>query len=400
MGWVDAPEFRNANLQKRPAGSPAIGKFPGCPEWRISCPVCGRGGVLLSMMPSETPSALGEFVASRSESAFRELVRSHSPMVFATALRRLGGDRAAAEDVAQEVFTLLARKSHRLGAVVLAGWLHRQTCRRAANYVRSESRRKSREFAAAAMHPAPPAVPPDARLIARDLDDALLALPAADRDALVLRYFEGHDYRSVGRVLGLGEDAARKRVQRAVEKLGNTLRRKGIAAGTVPLGTILDGFGAPPVPVEMISRLAVTALKAGAAPSALTGLLKPALAGILATSLVSGTALTLRQPDFPAVSAVSKRPAPRDARSPNTLPESPSLDRIITEIRRIRSSPQTVLTALRLKVVLAKIQISQTTEFILLSKGILNAAERREIYQPLLERWWDGNPDAALTFML
>ena len=318
-------------------------------------------------------------------------------------MRKLGGDRAAAQDVAQEVFTLLARKAHRLGSVVLAGWLYRQTCRRAANHVRSETRRRSRETAAATMNSSTPAAPPDAQLLARELDDAMLTLPADDRDALVLRYFEGHGYRSIGEALGLGEEAARKRVQRAVKKLGTTLKRKGIAAGVVSLGTALDGFGAPPIPAEMVSRLTTTALKTSAAPVALSTLLNPALAGVLATSLISGSVFALRQPATPPHPVVTNRVSPRDARTgqrSDNLPQDPTLDQIIAEIRRIRSSPQTVLSELRLKVALAKIQVLQTPEFILRSKDILNAAERQKVYQKLLERWWEGSPDATLTFML
>jgi DNA-directed RNA polymerase specialized sigma24 family protein len=77
------------------------------------------------MNAPDSGQPLREFSRNRSEQAFRELVRDHSPMVFATALRKLGGDHAAAQDVAQEVFTLLARKAHRLGSVVLVGWLYR-----------------------------------------------------------------------------------------------------------------------------------------------------------------------------------------------------------------------------------------------------------------------------------
>jgi RNA polymerase sigma factor (sigma-70 family) len=359
---------------------------------------------LFVMMPSDPSPALREFIARRSESSFRELVREHSPQVFATALRKLGGNRAAAQDVTQEVFTLLARKADKLGTVVLAGWLYRQTCRRAANHVRTETRRKTREIAAMpASEATTPADALDSRLLARELDDAMLALPTADRDALVLRYFEGKEYRSIGQCLGLSEEATRKRIQRALERLGNSLKRRGIAAGSVCLGTALESFGAPPVAAEMVSQFTSTALKTTVAPTALAALLKSALAGVLATSLVSGTALALRQPTTSSIPGAATRISPRDARSAGpseNLPENLTLEQIIAEIRRIRSSPETVLTELRLKVALAKIEVSQIPEFILRSKDILNLAERREIYQTLLEKWWNGSPDAALTFML
>lgn len=351
------------------------------------------------MMPPDTQPTLREFVASRSDAAFRELVRDHSPMVFATALRKLGGDRAAAQDVAQEVFTLLARKAHRLGSVVLAGWLYRQTCRRAANHVRTETRRRSRETAAATMNPTIPAAPPDAHLLARELDDALLTLPATDRDALVLRYFEGLGHRAVGEALGLGEEAARKRVQRAVEKLGTTLKRKGITAGVVSLGTALDGFGAPAVSAEMVSRLTTTALTTSVAPAALTTLLKPALAGVLATSLISGSVLVLRRPAEPSPPVASNRILPRDARTAqrsDSLPEKFTLEQIITEIKQGTSGPSNSLSAMRLRAILGKIAFVDAEAFFKLAASRLEPSEKAATYEVLLEGWMKQDPAAVM----
>lgn len=355
-------------------------------------------------MTSEARDPLRKFVQTRSEEAFRILVREHSPLVYATALRKVRGDRAAAEDVAQEVFTLLARKAASLRNVVLAGWLYRQACRRAANHVRSEVRRKAREAASAEMSPGPtPADALDARQLARELDDALLSLPATDRDALVLRFFEGKEYRAIGNLLGLSEEAARKRIRRAVDGLGVTLKRKGISAGSVSLSTLLEAFGAAPVPAELSSKLAGTALKAAAGYGGVTmaSLLKPLLAGVLASSLVTVPALALRPPNAaPAATAPPFISSSRTARPLEKLPENITLEQIIAEIRRIRSSPGNALTEIRLKVALAKIQIPQIPEFVALGNAQLNRAEREEIYQMLMTLWWNHDPDAAMTFVL
>lgn len=357
-------------------------------------------------MTTDSIQLLREFSHSRSEQAFRGLVREHSPMVFATALRKLNGDNAAAQDVTQEVFTLLARKANQLESVVLGGWLYRQTCRRAADHVRSETRRKSRELAALETTASPnPGDALDSRHLARELDDALLSLPATDRDALVLRFFEGKEYRAIGNLLGLGEEATRKRIQRAIDCLGGSLKRKGITAGSVSLGTALESFGAAPVPAETILKLTGTALTAaaGSGGATLATILKPMLAGVLATSLVTGPALALRHSNAaPATAATAplSKSSPRTARQIEKLPEHPTLEQIIAEIRRIRSGPGNVLTALRLKVVLAKIQIAQISAFVTLGNEQLNKAERAEIYQPLMTLWWDQDPDAAMTFVL
>src|SRR5690349_16244917 len=96
---------------------------------------------------------LRRFVEDRSEAAFTELVQRHLPMVRATALRRVGGDGHAADDVAQQVFVALARKAPSLrDHATLAGWLHLSTHHATASWVRGEQRRKHREAAADSMH--------------------------------------------------------------------------------------------------------------------------------------------------------------------------------------------------------------------------------------------------------
>jgi RNA polymerase sigma factor (sigma-70 family) len=358
------------------------------------------------MVTPDSIQLLREFAQRRSEPAFRGLVHEYSPMVLATALRQLRGDHAAAQDVAQEVFSLLARKADQLESVVLGAWLYRQTCRRAADHLRSQKRRRMREMASAFVSKSPnPAEVLDSRQLARELDKALLSLATIDRDALVLRFFENRGHREIGKLLGLSEDATRKRIGRALDRLGGILERKGITAGSVCLGTVLESFGATPVSAAMVSQFTGVALKVGADSGGLAigMLLKPVLAGGLATSLLIAPALALR--DFKA-EPVSLAAPPlsmvfsRTSRPAERFPEHPTLEQIIAEIRRIRSSPGTTLTELKLKVALGKVEISQIPEFVALGNGRLNKAERQEIYQPLLTLWWERDPDAALTFIL
>lgn len=356
------------------------------------------------MMTDDTKELLRDYTRNRSEAAFRTLVREHSPVVYGTALRRLGGDRAAAQDVTQEVFTLLARKAHQLESVVLGGWLYRQACRHAANHARSETRRKKRESIAMDNQQSP-AAPDD--FLAKELDDALLALPAKDRDALVLRFFEDKEFKALGTTLGLSEEAARKRVNRALERLGEHLKRKGIPVGSVSLGTAMQSFGAAPVPATVISQVSKAAFQASAGGGWMVcfSLLKPFAAGVALTSLVAVSTLairpaepdgTLNKVDQPAEATRNLRPS----RFEQKLPDHPTLEQIIAEIRRIRSGPGNVLTELRMEVALGKIEISQIPEFVALGNEKLNQAERKEIYQPLLTLWWDQDPDAAMTFIL
>jgi len=89
---------------------------------------------------------LRRYRADRSEAAFAELVARYTNLVYSVALRRTGGNTELSKDVAQQVFTDLARKacSFRPG-IVLAGWLHQATRYAAGNLIRAENRRRAYE---------------------------------------------------------------------------------------------------------------------------------------------------------------------------------------------------------------------------------------------------------------
>ena len=169
---------------------------------------------------------LQDFAGQNSEAAFRSLVERHLPLVFGTA-RRMTGDNALAEDIAQTVFILLAAKAKRLGrATILAGWLHRTTRFVAARALTAEQRRRRREQEAVTMQSSTPSDPSWLRQ-GPQLDQALARLNETDRNAILLRYFQDQSLRDVGVALGLNEEAAKKRVARALEKLRRTLSRRG-----------------------------------------------------------------------------------------------------------------------------------------------------------------------------
>ena len=209
------------------------------------------------------------YAAQGSEAAFRALVRRHVDLVYATALRQLG-DSGLAEEVTQNVFVALARKAPRLGGFeTLAGWLHRTTILEAKARIRSELRRRRREETAAELVILQrEGASPFAAMVPL-VDEALLSLRDRDRLALVLRFLEDRSLREVGVALGVDEDAARKRISRALDRLTEFFRRKdfAIAAGGGSAAVLANAGQAAP------AGLAVSVGSAGlAAGGAATGL--------------------------------------------------------------------------------------------------------------------------------
>ena len=161
---------------------------------------------------------LREYVERRSQPAFAELVRRHIDLVYTACLRQIREPQLA-EDATQAVFLILAQRAATLSAnVVLAGWLYNTARHAAANVRRGELRRKHHEREAAMMNDAIAATPKDAdrELIIATLDDAVASLGATDRNAVLLRFFERKTVGQTAAALGIAEEAAKKRVARAV----------------------------------------------------------------------------------------------------------------------------------------------------------------------------------------
>ena len=213
---------------------------------------------------TDNPNLLAEYVQTGSDATFRELVTRYVDLVYSTALRMVAGDTHRAEDVAQTVFLDLARVARTLPRdVKLGGWLHRDTCFVAANLMRGERRRQSRERQAVEMNALQNNSEADFSLVAPILDEAINELGEADRTAILLRFFEQHDFRAVGQALGSNEDAARMRVTRALEKLETFLKRRGVTTTAVSLGVVLTGNAVQAAPVGLAVTISTTAALAG-----------------------------------------------------------------------------------------------------------------------------------------
>jgi RNA polymerase sigma factor (sigma-70 family) len=211
-----------------------------------------------------------ERLATGDRSALNGLAARHLDFVYSTA-RRYVADPHLAEDVTQAVFVILTAKASRLGGrVVLAGWLYRTTAYVAANALKIRRRREHHERRAAgersehAMTPEP--VDTDST---RQIEEAISMLDRKSRDAVLLRFFKKCSLAEVGRIMGVSEEAARKRVARAVDQLRGRLSPKASpsAASTTAMLAAIPQHIAP-------ESLHLTLAQAGTASPAALALTK------------------------------------------------------------------------------------------------------------------------------
>jgi RNA polymerase sigma factor (sigma-70 family) len=208
---------------------------------------------------------LRRYSEDRSEEAFAELVERNLGLVYHAALRQCG-DSHVARDVAQTVFNDLARKSRALSSrPVLAGWLYTSARYAALRVVRTESRRRVREQEAREMSDVldGPGAAADWEQLRPVIDEALEGLDERDREAVLLRFFEGRPFAEIGRSFAITEDAARMRVERALEKMRVTLKRSGITSTAAALAGALATQAAAAAPAGAAANIAAAALVAG-----------------------------------------------------------------------------------------------------------------------------------------
>ncbi|MGA2871162.1 MAG: sigma-70 family RNA polymerase sigma factor [Verrucomicrobiota bacterium] len=205
---------------------------------------------------------LHRFARTNSEDAFAELVKRHVNLVYSAALRQVNGDEHSAKDVAQTVFTDLARKAGSLARREnLAGWLYTSAHFAAAKIARTEIRRRDREekFMREPTHETAPDA--DWEKIRPTLDDAMHELKESDRAAILLRYFEDRPFAELGAKLGLNENAARMRVERALEKLRAVFAKRGITT-VATLAAVISANAVQTAPANLAAALATTSVAA------------------------------------------------------------------------------------------------------------------------------------------
>ena len=216
-------------------------------------------------MNEQTDSQLlRAYAEDRSETAFAELMRRHLDLVYSAA-RRMVCDSHLAQDVTQGVFLALAKSASGLTArPVLSGWLHRTAQNIAAQTVRTSVRRQAREQEAATMNLLLSTETGSSwQHLAPELDAALGALSEPDRDALLLRYFERKSAREMALTLGISDDAAQKRVNRAVDRLRECLAERGVTLGASGLVVLLSANAIEAAPAGLAAAISTAVALAG-----------------------------------------------------------------------------------------------------------------------------------------
>ncbi|MFT6179342.1 MAG: RNA polymerase sigma factor (sigma-70 family) [Akkermansiaceae bacterium] len=338
-----------------------------------------------------------EFRSGRSERIFAEIVKHYSGMVYATALRGSDGAHGLAEEIMQEVFCNLVKKTGRLPQdLCLGGWLYRHACHLTANRRRSETRRRKRELIAAEMMNNPVSeLPPE---IVEELDKALCSLPKTSREMLVMRYFEAADYRMIAKQFGLTDEAARKRIARSLEKLRNLFAKRGLGVSSVTLAAGLSAFSTGKVSAAKQVEMVGCAMKIPVSEAGVLLNLSAFIAGALAVSAVavgvqkvagsSGPVSSIPRTEFSDRSINAGRGGLRD--------EQLSQEDLIARIQRLSDGPQQALTRLELRALLTQVPDEEIPAFSELSIVGLSPDACKFCNRYLFGRWFNNDPAVAL----
>jgi RNA polymerase sigma factor (sigma-70 family) len=251
----------------------------------IICRIPATGGDILLEMTSDL-DLLRQFARENSQDAFAEIVRRHLNLVYSAARRQVRSPQLA-EEIAQSVFADLARVAATPSSPqTLTPWRYAVTRRTAIDVIRKESRRQLREQIAVEMNNMN-ATANDWTQIEPLLDDAMAALDETDRSAVLLRYFENKSLREVGDALGASEDAAQKRVSRAVERLREFFSKRNVTIGAGGLTVLISANAVQSAPVGLAATI-MTATLATTQTIGLAMIHKLIIIGMTAAAVGSG----------------------------------------------------------------------------------------------------------------
>src|SRR5215469_3872062 len=227
---------------------------------------------------------LHEFARTGSEPVFAALVERYIGLVYSAAQRQVH-DSQSAEDIAQTVFIVLARKAASLPpGTVLTGWLLKTTRYAANAHIRAAVRRAEREKQAVMQSTLNEFDSAAWKQLAPCLDEAMASLSEADRNAIALRYFENRPWREVAALTRVTEDAAQKRVMRALEKLRALFARRGVTLTAALIASAVSANSVQAAPSGIVKTISVVAATKGVAASASTSALVKGMLQLMAWS--------------------------------------------------------------------------------------------------------------------
>lgn len=354
--------------------------------------------------------ALRQYAQNGDEVAFRSVVQTFSGMVHGVALRKTGNPDLAKE-VAQRVFIALAKKAERVSSADSVGaWLHRAATLEGLKVLREQRRHRDRIQVVGVQLRVESEAPPEWSEALTELDEAFDSLSAKERRVLMLHYGEGHSYPEMARVLAISSEAARKRCRRALERLAELLRRRGVG---VPLAILSSGLAAEyaqgaPLDAEVV---ATTALQTNLGASG--GLSSPAAWWLALcsckysalTAVVVGAAVPVgidlsRSADQPMPSNVAVDPArsPKGGERPLTPTVRSPRDRLRSVFRQLDEGLAEDEALLRRA---QRLIFSLSDEDLLIARELLGSVENvdrfLDIAKAIYARWAESDPEAAVA---
>jgi len=240
---------------------------------------------------------LRAYAETRSETAFAAFVERRVGFVYAVAARMAGGDAHTAQDVAQAVFVLVANNAASLARHKrFAGWLHTAARNVACKTVREASHRLACEQEAARMSTiengnAGENSVHDAERLRPLLDETLGALREGEREAVLLRFFEGKAFAEIGVAMEMSDDAAQKCVTRAVGKMRAAFAKRGVTSSAAALGALMSAEAAQAAPVGLAASVSAGALAAVAGASATGAGVTGAILAFMTSTKITAVAL-------------------------------------------------------------------------------------------------------------
>jgi RNA polymerase sigma factor (sigma-70 family) len=220
---------------------------------------------------------LRQYADRNSDEAFAAVVARHVNLVYSAALRKTGHADAAGE-ITQAVFIILAQKAGRLSQrTILSGWLYQTTRLTAANFLRTEIRRVHREQEAYMQSLTNETESELWPQMAPLLEDAMGQLGEKDRNAIALRFFEGKSFQEISAAFGASENAAKKRVSHALEKLHRYFSKHGVSSTTAIIAGTISANSAHAAPVGLATTITATVIKGPAVAASTLALVKGTL---------------------------------------------------------------------------------------------------------------------------